>query len=60
MEDKEPFHVIPMAYLELQKQAKYGERLEEEWNSMLEKYKQKYPREGEEFMTLLQGGLSSD
>ena len=36
MEDREPFHVIPMAYLELQKQAKYGERLEEEWNSMLE------------------------
>lgn len=59
-EDREPFHVIPMAYQELQKQAKYGERLEEEWNSMLEKYKQKYPREGKEFTTFLQGGLPSD
>ena len=28
-EDSEPFHVIPMAYLELQKQEKYGEKLEE-------------------------------
>ena len=26
---------------------------------MLEKYKQKYPREGHEFMTFLQGGLPS-
>ena len=46
--------------MDLQKQTKYGERLEEEWNSMLEKYKQKYPREGHEFMTFLQGGIPSE
>ena len=49
-----------MMKMDLQKQTKYGERLEEELNSMLEKYKQKYPCEGHEFMTFLQGGIPSD
>ena len=49
-----------MMKMDLQKQTKYGERLEEELNSMLEKYKQKYPCEGHEFMTFLQGGFPSD
>ena len=43
-----------MMKMDLQKQTKY------ELNSILEKYKQKYPREGYEFMTFIQGGLPSD
>lgn len=59
-EDRDPFHVIPMAYRELLKQAEYGKTLEKEWNEVLEKYKQNYPSEGKEFTTLLQGGLPCD
>ncbi|KAH9324128.1 hypothetical protein KI387_004306 [Taxus chinensis] len=59
-EDREPFYVIPMVYREMQKQAEHGKNLEKEWNVSLERYKQKYPSEGKEFTTLLQGGLPGD
>lgn len=55
--DREPFHVIPSVYREMQLQTEYGERLESEWDSKLDNYESKYPQEAAEFKTLLGGGL---
>nr|XP_010918808.1 transketolase, chloroplastic [Elaeis guineensis] len=56
-ENREPFHVIPMVYREMQKQAEYGENLEKKWKSDLRHYQAMYPQEAEEFSILLHGGL---
>ncbi|KAJ9684630.1 hypothetical protein PVL29_016881 [Vitis rotundifolia] len=55
--DREPFHVIPMIYREMQIQTEYGERMEKEWHSRLCYYQTKYPQEFVEFKILLDGGL---
>ncbi|KAK3408942.1 hypothetical protein EUGRSUZ_J01078 [Eucalyptus grandis] len=55
--DREPFHVIPIVYREMQKQADIGERLEKEWHTNLYSYQIKYPQEAIEFQILLSGGL---
>ncbi|KAL3649703.1 hypothetical protein CASFOL_006106 [Castilleja foliolosa] len=54
---REPFHVIPMVYREMQIQADRGKELESEWNSKLYHYQSKYPKEAVEFKCLLSGGL---
>ncbi|GFP95967.1 transketolase chloroplastic [Phtheirospermum japonicum] len=54
---REPFHVIPMVYREMQIQADRGEELEREWNSKLYHYQSKYPQEAVEFKCLLYGGM---
>ncbi|KAG8380514.1 hypothetical protein BUALT_Bualt06G0023600 [Buddleja alternifolia] len=54
---REPFHVIPMVYREMQVQANRGEELEKEWHSKLLYYESKYPQEAAEFKTLLYGGM---
>ncbi|XP_008806920.2 transketolase, chloroplastic-like [Phoenix dactylifera] len=56
-EDREPFHVIPMVYREMQRQAEYGANLEKKWKSALTHYQAMYPQEAEEFKILLHGGL---
>ncbi|KAL5981852.1 hypothetical protein ACLOJK_015919 [Asimina triloba] len=56
-EDREPFHVIPMVYREMQLQTELGERLEKEWGSTLMYYESKYPQEYAELKILLDGGL---
>ncbi|CAK9136099.1 unnamed protein product [Ilex paraguariensis] len=55
--DREPFHVIPMVYEEMQVQADHGETLEEEWHSKLYYFRSKYPQEAAEFSVLLNGGM---
>lgn len=45
---------------EFKKTAKDGAALEEEWNALVDKYEQKYPKEGQEFRTLLSGALPKD
>ncbi|KAL5800290.1 hypothetical protein ACOSQ4_033174 [Xanthoceras sorbifolium] len=55
--DREPFHVIPMVYREMQIQAEHGERMEREWYSKLYIYHSKYPQEAAELDLLLYGGL---
>ncbi|KAF8403084.1 hypothetical protein HHK36_011178 [Tetracentron sinense] len=55
--DREPFHVIPTIYREMQIQTEHGERLEKEWYSTLNYFQSKYPREAVEFKILLNGGL---
>ncbi|XP_073008384.1 transketolase, chloroplastic-like [Typha latifolia] len=56
-EDREAFHIIPMVYREMEKQAEHGEILEKRWNSTLRDYQAKYPEEAKEFKVLLGGGL---
>ncbi|KAL5709964.1 transketolase [Ranunculus cassubicifolius] len=56
-ETREPFHVVPMVYREMQNHTKDGERQEQEWYSTLNYYRSKYPQEAEEFQILLGGGL---
>ncbi|XP_016476035.2 transketolase, chloroplastic [Nicotiana tabacum] len=56
-DDREPFHVIPMVYREMQAQTDLGGRLEEEWHSKLHYYQSKYPEEAAEFKLLLADGL---
>ncbi|XP_043699832.1 transketolase, chloroplastic-like [Telopea speciosissima] len=56
-EDREPFHVVPMVYKEMQITRQYGEKLEKDWYSALDFYQTKYPQEAAEFKTLLNGGL---
>ncbi|KAJ4980054.1 hypothetical protein NE237_010834 [Protea cynaroides] len=58
-EDREPFHVIPMVYREMQIRRQYGEKIEKDWYSALSYYQSKYPQEAVEFKTLLNGGLLS-
>lgn len=58
--DREPFHVIPAIYKEFEKQRAYGQALEEEWNSTVVKYQEKYPTEGNEFIQLIKGTLPPD
>ncbi|XP_057981101.1 transketolase, chloroplastic-like [Malania oleifera] len=55
--DREPFHVIPMVYREMQFQRERGEMLESEWYSVLKHFRSKYPQEAVEFEILLNGGL---
>ncbi|KAG1354925.1 transketolase, chloroplastic [Cocos nucifera] len=53
-EDREPFHVIPMVYREMQKRAEHGENLlEQKWKSALRHYQAMYPQEAEDFNILL-------
>ncbi|KAL2525857.1 Transketolase-1 [Abeliophyllum distichum] len=56
-DDRDPFHVIPMVYREMQVQADRGEELEVEWHSKLNYYQSKYPQEADEFKVLLSGGM---
>nr|XP_009786436.1 PREDICTED: transketolase, chloroplastic-like [Nicotiana sylvestris]XP_016468084.1 PREDICTED: transketolase, chloroplastic-like isoform X1 [Nicotiana tabacum]XP_016468085.1 PREDICTED: transketolase, chloroplastic-like isoform X2 [Nicotiana tabacum] len=56
-DDREPFHVIPMVYREMQAQTDLGGRLEQEWNSKLYYYQSKYPEEAAEFELLLADGM---
>ncbi|KAF9598043.1 hypothetical protein IFM89_023820 [Coptis chinensis] len=56
-EDREPFHVFPMVYREMQIHTQDGERLEKEWYSTLNYYRSRYPQEAAEFEILLNGGL---
>ncbi|KAH0765046.1 hypothetical protein KY285_000917 [Solanum tuberosum] len=53
MDDREPFHVIPMVYRETRGQKDIGGRLEQEWHSKLNYYQNKYPEEAAEFKLLL-------
>ncbi|KAG5631233.1 hypothetical protein H5410_002950 [Solanum commersonii] len=55
--DREPFHVIPMVYREMQAQIDLGGRLEQEWNSKLNYYQNKYPEEAAEFKLLVADGM---
>ncbi|KAL9678330.1 hypothetical protein QQ045_016174 [Rhodiola kirilowii] len=55
--DREPFHVIPMVYREMEMQAEEGEIREMEWYSKLHYYEDKYPQEAVDFKILLYGGL---
>uniref|UniRef100_A0A7N0SWJ4 transketolase n=2 Tax=Kalanchoe fedtschenkoi TaxID=63787 RepID=A0A7N0SWJ4_KALFE len=55
--EREPFHVIPMIYREMQMQAEEGEIQEMKWYSTLAYYENKYPQEALEFKILLYGGL---
>ncbi|KAH0729916.1 hypothetical protein KY289_001104 [Solanum tuberosum] len=52
-DDREPFHVIPMVYRETRAQTDIGGRLEQEWNSKLNYYQNKYPEEAAEFKLVL-------
>ncbi|KAA8539299.1 hypothetical protein F0562_025991 [Nyssa sinensis] len=56
--DREPFHVIPMIYREMQIQADHGEQLERQWHSKLCYFQSKYPEEAVEFKILLNVGLA--
>ncbi|XP_050209272.1 transketolase, chloroplastic-like [Mercurialis annua] len=56
---RKPFHVIPMVYKEMQIKTEQNEKLEMEWLSKLQYYKNKYPQEAVEFDVLLHGGLPS-
>ncbi|KAK2968169.1 hypothetical protein RJ640_018262 [Escallonia rubra] len=55
--DREPFHVIPMIYRDMQIHADQGERLEREWKSKLSYFREKYPEDATQFQILLNGGL---
>ncbi|KAI5575281.1 hypothetical protein BDE02_10G200600 [Populus trichocarpa] len=56
-DSREPFHVIPMVYREMQVQTDHGEKLEKEWFSKFDYFKTNYPEEAAEFEVLLSGGL---
>ncbi|OVA18045.1 Transketolase [Macleaya cordata] len=56
-ENREPFHVVPTVYREMQIQTEYGEALEKDWYSTLNYFQTRYPQEAVEFKILLNGGL---
>ncbi|THU54986.1 hypothetical protein C4D60_Mb11t01820 [Musa balbisiana] len=58
-EDRQPFHVIPLVYREMQRKKEHGGDLEKKWNSILRYYETKYNDEAKDFKVLLDGGLPS-
>ncbi|MCO5577481.1 hypothetical protein L7F22_031312 [Adiantum nelumboides] len=59
-DNREPFYVSPLVYKEFEKQIEQGQALEEQWNGILEEYKQKNPSEGAEFLQLVNNQLPED
>ncbi|KAK1382486.1 Transketolase, chloroplastic [Heracleum sosnowskyi] len=56
-DDREPFHVIPMLYKEMQVKAESGELFEKEWLSKLDYFQSKYPDDAAQLKLLLSGGM---
>ncbi|KAH7424237.1 hypothetical protein KP509_12G096400 [Ceratopteris richardii] len=58
--NRDPFYVSPLVYKEFEQQIKQGQALEDQWNTVLAEYVEKYPSEGDMFIKLVNHQLPED